>query len=120
MIDFPQKCRFNPIGCGGRHKTAPPAPEFLLTPQYIYIYTDIRSFFLLFLILNMERFEPLFASTYNAFYCQEGHDEKNPGFHKVEFCPELEISKIGNQKRCHFWHVAHTFWVVFSESILVL
>ena len=31
----------------------------------------------------------------------------------MEFCPELEISKIGNQKRFHFWHVAHTFWVVF-------
>ena len=37
-------------------------------------------------------------------------------FHKVKFCPELEISKIG----VTFWHVAYNFWVAFkSESILV-
>ena len=60
------------------------------------------------LLWIMERFEPLFASIY-----QEKHPE-------LEFCPELEISNIGNQNRSHFWHGAHNFWVIFSESTLVL
>ena len=38
-------------------------------------------------------------------------------FHEVERAPELEISKIDNQNRCHVWHVAHIIGVVFLVKV---
>ena len=39
-----------------------------------------------------------------------------PDFHKVEFCPEIGISKTylyTYNQRCQLWHVAHSFLVAF-------
>ena len=72
------------------------------------------SLFYLLLNMSLESFEPLFASIHHL--CQPGGvREKNMShFHKVKFCPELGISKICKQNRCHLWHIAHKFRVAFQ------
>ena len=83
-----------------RGQKSPPI-SFLLTPKKIKV--KVANFSTL-LTMNMERFERL----YIAFGSQEGSEEKDiPIFIFIYF------SKIGNQNRCHFWHVAHKFWVAF-------
>ena len=62
---------------------------FLARPQKLW---DI-SFNILLLSISLERFEPCFAAIYAT----------------LKFCPELKISKIGNQNSGHFQHVAHIF-----------
>ena len=37
-------------------------------------------------------------------------------FGKVEFFPELEIGKTGNQKWYYLWHYVHNFGLFFRES----
>ena len=75
---------------------------------------------LLFIIMNIKRFEQHFASIYRLLEPGGVRGKKIPDLHKVEFCPELKISKIGHQNSSIFWHVAQLFWVVFRESIIVL
>ena len=83
---------------------------FSLTPQKL---------FLLFVIMIRCRFEPLFASLYRLWW-REASQEKFSNFHKVKFCPELEIRKIAASNRCHLQHVAHNFHVVFSDTFKIL
>ena len=50
------------------------------------------------LLWIMERFEPLLR-LFITFGSREVSEEKYP---ELEFCPELEISNIGNQNRSQF------------------
>ena len=90
--------RLTIVGCAG--KKAPLSVFWSPRKKFKVKVANFSTF----LIINMERFERL----YIAFGSQEGSEETDiPIFILIYF------SKIGNQNRCHFWHVAHKFWVAF-------
>ena len=68
--------------------------------------------------MNIKRFEQHFASIYRLLQPGGLRGKKIPDLHKVEFCPELKISKIGHQNSSIFLACCTAFLGCFQRKYL--